>query len=117
MSTTLFVMPIKKGQTEAFKNFMAECLGPKKKEYADLLMRYGLNNCTMWTHTLQGIDYAMFTHDMDDDAAEKLNQWPDANHPFDIWFDQNLKACYDFEALEKMPMAQPTLFCAFEASH
>ncbi len=103
MSAVLFVMPLKKDKTDSYKAFLNECLGPKKNDYADLLRRYDLNTIQMWISTLNGRDYAIFTHEMGDDAAQRLESWASSTHPFDQWFDKNLRDCYDVENVAKMP--------------
>lgn len=72
MTVILFVIPLKSGKTEAYKAFIAECVGPRRAEYKDLLLRYGCNSLQIWIHTLSGTDYAMFTHDMAENAQELL---------------------------------------------
>ena len=102
-------MPLKNGKKDDYKAFIAECMGPKKSEYQDLLKRYGLNNVKTWLHNLNGTDYAMFTHDMDDDAEKRLEGWTSSTHPFDQWFDKNLRDCYDYDGFENAP-PQPEFF-------
>lgn len=90
---------------------MDECTGPKVKEYKDLLLRYGLNNVKLWTQTLDGKDYAMFIHEMDDDGMERLKDWATSTNPFDQWFEEKLKEFYDFDNMPE----QPEFFCKFDA--
>lgn len=101
MSATLFTTLIKKGKTQAYIDFIRECMGPRKKEYEDLLARYHLNTIKIWVSTLGGRDYAIFTHDMDDDAPKFLENWSGSTHPFDQWFDKNLSDCYEVEDVTK----------------
>ena len=115
MSTTLFCMPIKKGKLEAFKAFVKVCLGERKSDYKDLLKRYGLNIVKIWTHTLDGKDYALFIHEMSHDAAESLKNWSSSTHPFDQWFDKHLRECYDIEDFDTMP-PQPEFFGEIDAN-
>ena len=114
MATTLFTMPLKDGKKADYMAFLNECMGPKKSEYADLLQRYGLNNVKIWIHTLNGTDYAMFIHDMDADAAKRLEGWSSSTHPFDQWFDKHLRECYKSEDLDNMP-PQPEFFGELDA--
>jgi hypothetical protein len=109
MPTVLFTIPLKKGKTDDYKAFLNECLGSKRKEYADLLMRYDLNTLKMWIHTLDGKGYAIFTHEMGDNAAKRLEGWSSSTHPFDQWFNQHLIDCYDIEDINNMPI-QPEFF-------
>ena len=108
MATTLFVMPLKKGKKGDYMNFLSECMGAKKSEYEDLLKRYALNNVKIWLHTINGKDYAMFTHDMDDDAARRLQNWSSSTHPFDQWFDKHIQDCY--EVADQANVMQPQFF-------
>ena len=78
-------------------------MGPKKNDYKDLLKRYDLNTVKIWIHTLNGKDYAMFIHEMDDDAAKRLESWSSSTHPFDQWFDKQLRDCYDIDDINAMP--------------
>lgn len=109
MRTTLFAMPLKKDKTEDYKAFLKKCLGEHKDAYADLLSRYGLNSVKIWVHTLDGKDYAMFIHEMDSDAAKRLEGWSASKHPFDQWFDKHLRDCYDIKNMNNMPV-QPSFF-------
>ena len=68
----------------------------------------------MWTHSINGRDYAMFTHEMSDNAAELLKGWTKSTHPFDQWFDHKLRNCYDIVDLDHMPQ-QPTFIAEIDA--
>jgi uncharacterized protein DUF6176 len=114
MPTVLFVMPLKKGKTENYKAFLNECLGARRNEYEDLLRRYGLNIVKIWIHTLNDRNYAMFIHEMDEDAAKRLEGWSSSTHPFDQWFDKHLRDCYDIEDMNNMPI-QPEFFDELDA--
>jgi len=114
MPITLFAMPLKKGKTENYKAFLKECLGPRRKEYEELLQRYGLNTVKIWIHTLDGKDYALFIHEMDEDAGKRLEGWAKSTNPFDQWFDKNLRDCYDIKDMSNMP-EQPTFFGELDA--
>ncbi|MDF1655389.1 MAG: DUF6176 family protein [Coxiellaceae bacterium] len=111
MNTTLFVRLIKPGKLEQVKQFMNECTGSKKEPYKDLLLRYGLNNAKIWFQSIDGKDYMMFIHDMDDDGMEKLQSWDSSTNPFDKWFNEKLDECFD---LQNEP-EQPIFFTQFDA--
>ena len=114
MPTTLFIMPIKADKTEAYKTFINDCVTTKRKEYQDLLLRYDLNDIKMWIHTLGDKDYAIFTHEMGDNATERLATWSSSTHPFDQWFNQQLTDCYATDNADNLA-AQPTFFAALDA--
>jgi len=103
MSAELFIMPLRKGKTNTYKTFLRECLGPRKKDYEDLLSHYGLNSIQIWVSTLANKDYAIFIHDMNDNAKKLLENWATSNHPFDRWFNTFLNECYEIEDATKIP--------------
>ena len=111
MKTTLFVTPIKAGKLQAAKTFLNTCIGPKKQEYKDLLLRYDLNNVKIWFQALKGTDYMMFSHDMGEKGMEKLAIWENSTHPFDQWFKQQLESWFDLGNEPK----QPAFFAALDA--
>ena len=106
MDPTLFCMPIKKGKTEAYKAFFKDCVKNRTSEYQDMLKRYDLNTTRMWIHTINGQDYAMFTHDMGPEGAQRLAEWAGSTHPFDQWFDAHLREFYTAEDYDNV-QAQP----------
>ncbi len=114
MSNVLFCMPIKSGKMASFKAFINECLEEKREEYKDLLLRYNLNTLQMWIHTVGSQDYAMFTHDMGDEAQELLKGWGSSKHPFDHWFNVQLEDCYDIPSMNETP-PQPVFFGELDA--
>lgn len=102
MQTALFVMPLKPGKKQAYFDFVTTCMEQHYDEYKDMLERYDLNIVKVWAHTIDGKDYAMFVHEMGDAAQERLAQWP-GEHPFDRWFNEQLRDCYTFDGLENAP--------------
>lgn len=95
MKPSLFTYKFKPGKLQSYLDFMKRCTeGDLQQEYKDLLLRYGLNSVTMWHHNIDGDDYAMFIHKMDDDGAEKLATWNQHGHPFDEQFNSVLADSY-----------------------
>ena len=95
MQPMLLAIPLKHGKLAAYKAFVAEITGPKKREYSDLLKRYGLTSVTVWYHKIGGKEYAMVLHNTKGDASERLKHWPSSTHPFDVWFREQLANCYE----------------------
>ena len=55
MQTIVDTIPLKPGKLEAYKKFTAEITGPRQKEFADLLNRYGLKTVNTSYQTIGGI--------------------------------------------------------------
>ena len=105
MQTLLFATFLKPGTLGAYKGFVAEITGPRKKEYSELLKRYGLKTAKVWYEKLSDRDYIMIVHEAEDDALERLKNWTSSTHPFDLWFGEQLNICY-----EKFPEPAHLLF-------
>lgn len=97
MKTILFINPLKPGKLEEYKNFAAEITGPRKKEFIDLLNRYHLKTSEVWYHKLNGIEYVIVHHQVENNVTDPLANWPTSTHPFDQWFQQQLENLHDME--------------------
>jgi hypothetical protein len=86
MPTILFINPLKSGKLNEAKAFIAEFTGPRKLEYIDMLHRYGLKNTKIYYHAIAAQEFAIVTHEIENDDMEKLANWPSSTHPFDVWF-------------------------------
>ncbi len=111
MNNLLFTIPLRAGMLNAYKAFVVEITGPRKREYSALLKRYGLKTAKVWVQTFGNKDYALVFHEAEDDALERLKTWSASTHPFDLWFGEQLNKCY-----EGGPERAHLLF-EFEARH
>ena len=84
MKTLLFATCLKPDTLGVYKRFVAEITGPRKKEYSELLKRYGLKTAKVWYEKLSDRDYVMIVHEAEDDALERLENWSSSTHPFDL---------------------------------
>ena len=111
MRTLLFATSLEPGKMDSYKKFIAEITGPRKEEYRELLLRYGLKTAKVWYEKLGGRDCVMILHEAEDDALERLKRWSSSTHPFDLWFGEHLSQCY-----EKFPEPSHLLF-KFDVGH
>ncbi|NGX45525.1 MAG: hypothetical protein K940chlam2_00680 [Chlamydiae bacterium] len=95
MKTLLFTVPLNPGMLSEYEAFAAEITGPRKKEYSELLKRYGLKTAKVWHQKLADKEYVFILHEAEDDALERLKTWSSSTHPFDLWFDEQLNKCYE----------------------
>lgn len=96
MQTLVYINPLKSGKLNEYKAFAAEITGPRKKEYTDLLKRYGLKTAKVYYHKLGSKEFVIVIHNAEDDATEKLANFPTSDHPHDRWFFEQLKNLHDF---------------------
>lgn len=79
------------------KTFSSENLGPRKKEYIDLLKRYGLKNAKVYHHKWKGKEFVIVIHDAEDDAIERLEKFTTSDHHHDRWFFEQLTDLHELD--------------------
>lgn len=109
MKTLTYVNPLKPGKLSEYKAFCAENRGPRKREYLDLLHRYGLKNVKIYYQTLSGREFVIVVHDAEDDAVERLANFASSKNPYNIWFLEQLNRLHDFSGIEE-PQAELLLY-------
>ncbi len=97
MPTIMFVNPLKPEKLNEYKAFMAEFTGPRKTEYLDLLSRYGLKSAKVHYHKIGNQEFVIVMHEQEPGKEALLANWPGSNHPFDLWFKEQLANLHDFE--------------------
>lgn len=110
LQTICDVIPLKPGKLEAYKKFVAEFTGPRKKEYSEMLGRYGLRTVDVFYKKINDVEFVMVVHQADLDAREKLKNFTSANHPMEKWFLEQLTNLHYFEPLNGQPQASERLF-------
>ena len=100
MNSVLFCIPLKNDHLKQFRNFVQQTSDQKSDEWRSMLARYDISSVKIWVNHIDGIDYAYVYHDIGPDFNEKIKTWNDSRHPFDQWFDQQIKAVYDSNATE-----------------
>ena len=82
--TYAFAAPIRPGQTEACRRMVAECLGPRRAEYADLQRRCGVTAEAYWLQPGPDGDLLVVASDSDQAEFERIMAAPQTD--FDRWF-------------------------------
>ena len=93
------INPLKPGKLEAYKAFVAIITGPRKKEFSDLLKRYGLKTAEVFYQKLGDREFVIVIHQAEDDALDRLSHFESSKNPYDIWFSQQLKTLHDFTGI------------------
>lgn len=114
MQSLLFVVPFKPGMLDEYKKMIDEATGPRKKEYRDMLGRYGLKSVKVWYQSFSGKEYVIVLHDIEKkDAMERLQAWSSSTYAFDHWFREQLLKYYDIKDFDHLP-EQPQAVFSFE---
>ena len=87
-------------------------LESRKEEYTAFLKRYDLTGSTVHYHKLNDVEFVIVRHSLGPDAYARLANWPTSEHPFDMWFKEQLAIFHDFEEVDKA--GQPQELFAFE---
>lgn len=98
MKTIVFINPLKPGKLKEYRAFSAENTGPRKRDYIDLLNRYGLKNVKVYYYKLGNKELIIVIHDAEDDAVERLANFSSSTNPYDRWFVEQLEKLHDLES-------------------
>lgn len=97
MQRLLFTAQFKPGGLDVFKKFIQANLKHKVKEYNAFLKRYHLRSAKVWYQNVDGVDWGFLFHDAEEDALQKLEGIAHSKDPYDQWFLEQLKDCFDRE--------------------
>ena len=90
-----FAAPIQPGQTEACRRLFAECLGPRRAEYADLQRRSGVTEEAYWLQRGPDGDRLVVVSDSDQGEFERIMADPQTD--FDRWLRDQIGAIFGFD--------------------
>ena len=110
MQTIVDIIPLKLGKVDAYKAFVAKIAGPRKKEYIELLIRYGLKSVNVYFHKINNVDFVVIAHTAEHDSRTRLTHFATSTHPMDQWFFKQLNDLYDFEILNGSTTSLQELF-------
>ena len=96
-----FAAPILPGQTEACRRFVAECLGPRRAEYADLQRRTGVTEEAYWLQPGPEGDLLVVASDSDQGEFAELMANPQTE--FDRWFREQIRTIFGFDPAAAAP--------------
>ena len=101
-----FAMPILSGKTDAFRRFIQEVLGSRKREWDDLQRRQGVTQERYYLQTSPEGDLVIVTGE---GTFTPLSQVLDVTgNPFDRWFIDQLQEVTGINMLE-LPEEMPEL--------
>lgn len=112
MNELLLANPMRPGKLGEYKEFLNSLLESRKEEYIEFLKRYDLTGSTAHYHKLNGVEFIIVRHSLGPNAYARLANWPTSEHPFDVWFKEQLAIFHDFEEVDKA--GQPQEIFAFE---
>ena len=99
MQTIVDICPLKPGKLAAYKAFAAEITGPRKKEFADLLKRYGLHTANTYYHKIGDTEFVVVVHVAEPDARKRLQSFGTSQNLMDQWFCKQLEMLIDHAPL------------------
>ncbi|WP_416430607.1 hypothetical protein [Piscirickettsia salmonis] len=64
----------------------------KSKEWRDMLDRYDIVNVKVFHKVIKESDYILVFHEVGPTFPEKMQEWENSQHPFDQWFNKQIKS-------------------------
>jgi hypothetical protein len=96
MSSMAVALPILPGKSEAWQNLIAEMAGPRRPENDEFHQRLGLTRANWYLQQTPQGDMAI-VHLEGEDAAGSFQKWAESDHPFDVWFKQQVGPLYGID--------------------
>ena len=96
-----FAGPIRPGQTAACRRLIADCLGPRRAEYADLQRRSGVAEEAYWLQPGPEGDLLVVVSDSDQAEFERIMAAPETD--FDRWFRERIAEVFGFDPAASGP--------------
>ena len=90
-----FAIPIQPGQTDACRQLIADCAGPRRAGYEDLQRRSGVGEEAYWLQTAPEGDTLIVLSDNDQRAFATLMASPQTD--FDRWFRERCQTVLGFD--------------------
>jgi hypothetical protein len=90
-----FAVPIRPGQAEACRRWIAECAGPRRAAYEDMQRRTGVTEEAYWLQTGPEGDILIVTSHSDQRAFNALMLAPETD--FDRWFRAQIETILGFD--------------------
>ncbi|MCF6776224.1 hypothetical protein L3V83_06510 [Thiotrichales bacterium 19X7-9] len=112
MKSVLFCIPLKADTLEQYLTFADETT-ERSSEYSDMLKRYDIHCAKIWHSKLENKDYVFVYHEVGPSFKEKMLDWDNSKHPFDVWFRNNIMAVYDITSAASV--TEPNYVLDFKA--
>ncbi len=100
-------IPLRPASVEAWKAWIKECTGPRRKEFEDFNRRMKLTEHRVWYMEHAPGPLAIVVHE-GPGGDTMLKNLAKSDHPFDTWFRQRVAEFHgvDFSALTDRPPSQ-----------
>lgn len=101
MSELFLANQIRSGKLDAYKELLNDLAGSRKEEYIEFLKRYDLTGSKVHYHKIDDVEFVVARHGLGPNAYARLANWSTSEHPFDVWFRDQLAILHDFEKVDK----------------
>ena len=108
-----FAVPIQPGQTDACRQLLADCAGPRRAEYENLQRRSGVTEEAYWLQTTPAGDTFIVVSDSDQRAFATLMASPQTD--FDRWFRERCQTVLGFDPAAIGEAGPPELLLEWRA--
>lgn len=102
MAAFALVLPILPGKTEEWRHVLAEVTGPHRSETEEIHRRFDLTKASWFLQqTPQGDLVIIYLEG--DNPAESFQKWALSDHPYDLWFKQQVGPLYGIDFNQPLP--------------
>jgi hypothetical protein len=105
MADLAIALPCVPGGAQRLRQLAAECAGARRDEFADFHRRVGLDREHWYIQqTPQGELLLLTMHGDPEGALRKL---AGSDHPFDVWFREQVRAVHGVDLSQPLPAPPP----------
>jgi hypothetical protein len=108
MAVSVMAFPILPDKLEAWRQYNDQVNGPRRSEFEDMLKRYGFTKWLVWRQqTPQGSLLIGYQETASEEGG--MRNIATSNHPFDMWFKEQLKGFTGLDLSQPPPGPPPEL--------
>ena len=112
--TALVITPILPGKAEAWRRFMQEMWGSRRREYEASRHRLGIRTERAWISETRRRTVGIILIEADH-LEQALADLATSDHPFDCWFREQLLTLQGFDLTRPDPAFLPDLVFAWQS--
>lgn len=112
----IMTVPLLNNEVETWKNWIAECNGPRSNEFHEFNNRMELTEHRAWLDMGPQGPQVIVIHE-GPGAESMMAKLATSTHPFDTWFRENITRCHGLDFSKPMTGEMPKRMLSWTIGH
>ncbi len=108
MAVVAMALPILPDKLEAWRQYNSQVNGPRRSEFEDMLKRHGFTKWLVWRQQIPQGNLLITYQETTSEEGGMMNI-ATSNHPFDVWFKEQVKEFTGIDLSQPLPGPPPEL--------